>query len=467
MEKPDTKAAFLKKAQSLLATEDRDSIRNFLQDLIPYIEKTVLVDENLDEKEGSEETEEEDHESLLAHVPFIQKLELFKNMRHDERNSILRAMQIHTYAAGDFIIKKGEIGDCLFIVISGSVEVVIETPAGERKRVTTFGSREIFGEIALLTGEPRTADVLAIEATTCFVLNKKDFNQLCHVNPHVSLILTKLLADRLGSDSTSMVEKRIGDKYQIMKKIGEGGMGIVYRAQDTNLGRIVAMKMLPHPLVFNENFVKKFSEEGKLVARLDHENIVRLYDVANAYATYFMVMEYMGGASLEDVLEEEKILPIEKVVDIIEQLAPALEHSRQIGIVHRDIKPDNIKFTSDGKVKLMDFGIAVSQVEDDLDDPEYMGGTAGTIRYMSPEQGQGREVDYRADIYSFGVVCFQMLTGRTPFAGRTHTSIVIQQLAKPVPRPSSINKEIPPWLDDFIVYSLDKNVDKRLGSYED
>ncbi|MFX0212292.1 MAG: serine/threonine protein kinase, partial [Candidatus Hodarchaeota archaeon] len=202
-----------------------------------------------------------------------------------------------------------------------------------------------------------------------------------------------------------MIGKTISH-YKILEKLGEGGMGVVYKAEDTKLDRIVALKFLPENLLCDEEAKKRFVHEAKAASALNHPNITTVHEIDEVDGKCFIAMEYIEG--------KEKGLSIEEVLRIALQTAEGLSKAHQKDIVHRDIKSDNIMFTPDGLIKIMDFGLAKLKGVTKL---TKTGSTLGTLQYMSPEQAQGEEIDHRSDIFSFGVILYEMITGQLPFKG--------------------------------------------------
>lgn len=249
-------------------------------------------------------------------------------------------------------------------------------------------------------------------------------------------------------------------RYRIKKKLGQGGMSVVYHAFDPSFGRDVAIKVLPRETLIYPQFRRRFEREAKAIAYLEHPAIVPVYDFGEEDGQPYIVMRYMSGGSLTDRLKFGPI-DLEEVVKIITRLAPALDAAHSRGIVHRDIKPDNILFDQYSTVFLSDFGLAHLKESTGLisqTDPSIM----GTPAYMSPEQVQGdRELDGRSDIYSLGVVLYQMLTGSMPYVGNTPASIMMMHLLNPVPKIRDRNVDLPPALEAVIESAMAKDPEAR------
>ncbi|MEO9180162.1 MAG: Stk1 family PASTA domain-containing Ser/Thr kinase [Acidimicrobiales bacterium] len=254
-------------------------------------------------------------------------------------------------------------------------------------------------------------------------------------------------------------------RYQVTHLIARGGMAIVYRAQDTLLNRPVAIKTLYPELSADPQFVEGFRREAQAAANLSHPNIVPVFDWGEDNGTYFIVMELIDGTSLADMLRGGRTLTASHSATLMAQVAAALGYAHRNGVVHRDVKPGNILIASDGQVKVTDFGIAQAMsVEDQLADE---GSVMGTATYFSPEQAEGAPVDGRSDIYSLGVVLYEMLAGRPPFIGDSPVAVSTQHVHGTVAPPTEFNSTIPSDLQAIVMEALAKSPDQRYQSAED
>jgi serine/threonine-protein kinase len=261
----------------------------------------------------------------------------------------------------------------------------------------------------------------------------------------------------------TLINTLFDGRYRIMRKLGSGGMADVYLAEDEELGRRVAIKILNDRHANDDSFVERFRREAKNAAGLSHPNIVSIYDRGEAEGTYYIAMEYLDGRSLKELVVARGPLPIPDAIDAIRQVLAALRFAHRKGIVHRDIKPHNVMADADGRLKVTDFGIAragVSQMTE-------AGSIIGTAQYLSPEQARGAPVDQRSDLYSVGVVLYEMLTGTTPFSGESPVEIAMKHLSDP-PRPPSVQRpDIPPDLDMVVLRALAKNPEDRFQTAEE
>ncbi|MCL6593421.1 MAG: Stk1 family PASTA domain-containing Ser/Thr kinase, partial [Alicyclobacillus sp.] len=257
------------------------------------------------------------------------------------------------------------------------------------------------------------------------------------------------------------MNRLLGGRYDLQEEIGGGGMAVVYRALDTLLGRQVAVKMLRTQYASDEEFVQRFRREAQSAARLSHANIVNLYDVGvSAEGQYYLVMEYIDGPTLKAVIRARAPLPVKEAVDIAMQVCDALQHAHNHGIIHRDIKPHNILLTQSGQVKVADFGIARANTGNTITHPQG-DSVLGSVHYFSPEQARGAATDVKSDIYSLGVVLYEMLTGRLPFSGDSPVSVALKHLRDPFVEPRQINPDIPQSVENVILRCLVKDPELR------
>jgi len=253
-----------------------------------------------------------------------------------------------------------------------------------------------------------------------------------------------------------MIDKTILH-YNILEKLGEGGMGVVYKAADTKLDRIVAIKFLPRHVAANEEEKQRFVIEAKAAAALNHPNIATIHAIEEAENETFIVMEYIDGQELKKLLNNNP-LPVEKVTDIAVQIAKGLQAAHNAGIVHRDVKSTNIMITADNQIKIMDFGLAKVR---GVAGVTKKGTTLGTITYMSPEQARGEEIDQRTDIWSFGVVLYEILTGQLPFKGDYEQAVIYSIMNEEPKSIGDLRDDISPQIEEIVTKALQKNPQQR------
>src|SRR4051794_31606658 len=255
-----------------------------------------------------------------------------------------------------------------------------------------------------------------------------------------------------------MQQKILNDRYELEQKIGEGGMARVYRGRDLRLNRQVAIKVLHSHFASDANFLQRFHHEAQAAANLRHPNIVDVYDVGQDGDTHYIVMEYVAGSDLKALLMRNGALPIEQAVYVGECVANGLEAAHRIGMVHRDIKPQNIIVGEQGQVKITDVGIAKSSPSTQL---TQTGGAFGTADYISPEEARGQPATPRSDIYSLGVTLYETLTTRLPFSGDSSIAVAMQHVSADPPPPRMYNPRIPPQLESLVLRALSKEPDGR------
>lgn len=257
------------------------------------------------------------------------------------------------------------------------------------------------------------------------------------------------------------VGKRLDGRYEIKEIIGVGGMAVVYKAFDNQENRVVAVKILKEEFISNEEFVRRFKNESKAIAMLSHPNIVKVYDVSFGDLIQYIVMEYIDGITLKEYIEREGSLRWKDAVHFTIQILKGLQHAHDKGIVHRDVKPQNIMVLPDGTIKVTDFGIArfARSEQRTITDK-----AIGSVHYISPEQARGERTDEKTDIYSVGVILYEMLTGRLPFQAESAVSVAIMQLQREPQLPTEINGSIPLGLEQITMHAMQKNPERRYQS---
>ena len=263
--------------------------------------------------------------------------------------------------------------------------------------------------------------------------------------------------------SDTLINQLFDGRYRIVRKLGTGGMANVYLAEDEVLGRRVAIKILNDRHASDDSFVERFRREAKNAAGLSHPNIVSIYDRGEAEGTYYIAMEYIEGRTLKDLILARGPLPVDQAVAYARQILGAVRFAHRKGIVHRDIKPHNVLVDTDGRLKVTDFGIAragASQMTE-------AGSIIGTAQYLSPEQARGASVDQRSDLYSVGIVLYEMLTGSVPFTGDTPVEIAMKHISAVPEVPSGRRPNVPHDLDLVVLRALAKDPRERFQTAEE
>jgi serine/threonine protein kinase len=286
-------------------------------------------------------------------------------------------------------------------------------------------------------------------------------------------VVVDLPSAKVASDSDEPVEAhdpylgRMFGNYELVQKIGQGGMGLVYKGRQVSLDRVVAVKILNKSLCDNAEFIKRFEREAKSIARINHPNIMAVYDFGQTDGLYYMITEYIEGSSLSKQISDSVMMTVERLAPLLVQCLAGLAHVGTTGIVHRDIKPDNILITLDGIAKIADFGLAKDVTRNDSTDLTAVGLAMGTPAYMSPEQCMGRKLDGRSDIYALGVTAYLALTGEKPFVGQSSFEIMTKQREFTPPPPRQLNPALPKEVSELVMRMLAKNPQDRFKDSEE
>lgn len=258
-----------------------------------------------------------------------------------------------------------------------------------------------------------------------------------------------------------MIGHQLGGRYEVIERVGGGGMALVYKAQDLLLNRNVAIKVLRQQFVHDEEFIRRFRREAQSAASLSHPNVVSVYDVGQEDDVHYIVMEYVEGKNLNEIIKERAPLQVDEAVRIASQIADALDHAHHNQIIHRDIKPHNILIGRNGRVKVTDFGIARAVTSTTI---TQTGSVVGSVHYFSPEHAKGIVTGEKSDLYSLGIVLYQMLTGQLPFLGESPISVALKHLQEEFDEPRKFNPLIPQSVENVILKSMRKNPQERYQS---
>jgi hypothetical protein len=391
----------------------------------------------------------------------------FSELGDELLTTLSAAMRPREFSAGEHLIRQGDPGDHLLVIVSGTAQALISRPARDPTPIGDFRPGDVVGEIGVLTGEPRTADVICQTPVRALVLSVADFHTISNAHPEVRILLTNVIADRLGTAAYDGLGGKDIHGYRIERCIGRGGMGVVYQATRLTTGEAVALKMLNHRQLHHPGGLQRFRREAGALALLRHESIASLYESFSAYGTQFLVIEFCEGATVKDVLAGGHGLAEHVVKKIVGQLAVALRYVHGRGLIHRDIKPSNIIVGPAGIVKLLDFGLATpdpTQPEGSETRTRTMadaGAIQGTLRYMAPEQFGRDAVDHRVDFYGLACVAFEALSGRPVIEASDLLGIIQEKLRFVLPPPEAIGPGVTKEMHEVLARGLEPRPERR------
>lgn len=374
-------------------------------------------------------------------LEFLINTPLFASIPQRALLHLINCLTRRCFKPGERLFQQGASGDCLYLIQSG-ISVFMVEKDGRTHRVSRFQTGDVCGAMSVLTGEPRRGDAEAESEVIAWRLDRKDFDRVAAKHTELRVFLTDLVTQRL--ESWSYTGDRTVGKYTIKYRIGTGGWGIVYHGYHMALGMPVAIKMLKHDMAMDPLFLDTFRQEAKTIARLNHHNIVQIFDIDEVYQTIFIIMEYLEGDSLRDILKQRGTLTVPETINYLRQILHGLEYAHEQGIIHRDIKPENIFLLRDGRIKILDFGLAAAPGEEDL-------ALHSTIYYAPPEQIEGEPEDTRSDIYALGIMTFELLYGKRPFPENDLCRLMDLHCQREIPDPSRYIPELSNDLCQFIV----------------
>ena len=362
------------------------------------------------------------------------------------------------FSAGATLMREGDPGDSLMVLREGIVEVSTRDESGARRLFNRIGKGQVVGEMALLTHESRNADVVAKTDVDVLTLPADDFHRLAREHPAIGMVLTCLVATRVGDRRLDVLSGKVFHGHRIARRLGRGGMAVIYEASEEATGRHVALKMMSHRLVYDASALARFRREADLIEGFNHANITRMYGRFAAFHTFFIVMEFCDGRSLDHLIGARSRLPEPQVRRCLGQLARALAYAHQAGIVHRDIKPGNIMLNRDGTVKLMDFGLAKPMIDTEGAGERMI---LGTPAYMAPEQFAGDAVGRQTDYFALGCVAFEMLTGERTFPEDDLSGLVHRHIVWKMPRVRDLRVDVAEDLERLVDTCLRKDPAER------
>lgn len=397
----------------------------------------------------------EDHK-----VPYVFEItlcsELTKSLSREVIQDLLSNMEFRRIPEGERFMRQGDKAERFYLILKGSCTVRLKKD-NMFFTLAQLGPGDLVGEMAVFTGETRGASVDADTEMDVLGMSSGQFEVLSQKYPEFKGYLSEIVTRRL-STSKITAEKKIG-KYLITDNIGDGGSSIIYKGIHSLLKLPVAVKMLKHEMAMDPEFIDIFLNEAKIIAQMNHPRIVRVYDVEELYRTVFIIMEYLEGVTLRQMLDNVNKLPISQSINIALQACYGLEYAHKSGIIHQDINPRNIFVQPDGSVKIIDFGLAcrTGSVDANFLFP-------GTIYYISPEQIKGDPVDERSDIYSLGVTLYEMLTGTLPVAGDDMRVLIKWHLNEEIRDTRPAFPDLPDEVHTFFMKSIRKDPATRFNN---
>ncbi len=381
----------------------------------------------------------------------LQDKKFLRFLFREDGTSLVKDMTCLDIKAGERFIHQGEIEEKAYVIQSGSCLTVLEKD-GEFHPLNHFGEGDIVGGTGLLTGERRNASVDAETDLKAWVITRSQFEVIVEKDPGALDFLTELIENRFDSKRPTAYRK-IG-KYIATEIIGRGGYSIVYKGVHSVLNLPVAIKMLRHHMAMDHGFLDNFRNEAKTIAGLNHENIVKVYDIEERYKTLFIIMELVEGTSLRDMLDNLKRLTPQLAIKYLIQICAGIDYAHRNNIIHRDINPTNIIVVGEDRLKILDFGLSCCIGTEDF-------ASTGTVYYIAPEQITGDAVGGMADIYSLGIMAYEMVTGTRPFPEDDLWKLKKLHLSHDIPDPGEIVPTLPKKLRDFIMKAGRRDPDER------
>jgi tRNA A-37 threonylcarbamoyl transferase component Bud32 len=367
------------------------------------------------------------------------------------KSPLLVGMNYKHIKQGQRFIIQGEIGDTAYIIQRGSCLVIVEKD-GQLHPVDHRVVGDIVGMMSILSGEDRNAHVEAETEMEVWCLEKCQFEDISQKDPELLEFMTEVVADRFDSGRPT-ADRSIG-KYIATDIIGRGGYSIVYKGVHAELNMPVAIKMMRHDLAMDSEFLENFRNEAKIIDGFDHENIIKVYDMEECFKTVFIIMEYLEGKSINEMLLLQRVIPPPLAGYFIVQICSAMQYAHRQGITHRDINPTNIIVKKDDRLKLLDFGLACPIGTDDM----HMG---GALPYLAPELLDGEPANQQSDIYALGITAYEMVTGARPYPEDSASALMKLRHTQDIPDPAAKVPDLPEPLRRFILKACRRDPAER------
>ena len=355
--------------------------------------------------------------------------------------------------AGERFITQGDEADAAYIIHRGSCIVLVEKD-GELHPVGHRGEGDIVGVMAIITGEPRNAHVEAETDMEMWCLNKAQLENISTEDTELLEFLTEIVADRF--DSRRPIADRMIGKYLATDIIGRGSSSIVYKGVQTELNTPVTIKMMRHDMAMRPDFIASFKYEARTIEKLDHENIIKVYDFEERYKTLFIIMEYLEGRTLRELLNSTLSISLPAAINYLHQACRGLKIAHDHGIVHQDINPRNLFILPNDTLKIIDFGFACPRGAENF--------LTGTPYYMAPEQVECLPVDERTDIYCLGITAFEMVTGKRPYPDKDAWTVMEMHVKQDIQDPADVMPDLQADLRKFIITACARNPLQRYQS---
>ena len=391
--------------------------------------------------------------------------EPFAGLQEELLSELLERMTESSFRAGEKLIRQDVRGNSLQVLLEGRAAVVVGDGGDEPTEVAEVTVGDVVGEMALISGERTSADVVARTPVRALNLPASAFHEMARQHPEIAVVLTRLIAKRLGGADGDALGGKLVHGYRILRCVGRGGMAVVYQASREEDGQRVALKMMSHKLTYDAMALARFREETKLLADFDHDNLVRLIDRFSAYGTHFLVVEYCEGPGLDKIAAARVAIAEEFVRPITGQIAVALDYVHRRGVLHRDIKPSNAMLAGNGQLKLIDFGIArpIEHHDDRTQTLETC--VVGTPFYMAPEQLEDTsDIDQRVDGYALACMTYEFLSGERLFKKSNSFGMWQQKTTLKLPPRESIGAGVSEEMYDFLSMNLDPDPGRRNDS---
>jgi hypothetical protein len=391
----------------------------------------------------------------------------FANLTPDVVRLIFERCHEKWYGAGSKLMSEGDSGDCLMVLLEGSASVTTHDFRGD-PRIATLKEFDVLGEMALLTGQTRTVDVVADSAVRALVLDAEEFQEVATEHPEMGMVLTHLMAERLGESSIDALGGKHIDRYRVLRCAGRGSMAVVYEALEDGCTDPVALKMMSHRLLYEPGAMARFRREADLLKVLDHQNIASIDRQFTAYRTSFIAMEFCDGPDLSTLLKTNGRFTEADVRKITGQIAGGLEYMHSKNVIHRDLKPSNVMSTRDGKIKLTDFGLAKpTGLEGSVQITRSGSSLLGTPLYMAPEQLTAGVATRASDIYALGCLSYELLAGAPPCVATNFFELLQGKQDFELPAAAAIGAGVSAEMHGFLRNCLQRERDARSIDFEE